>query len=304
VRALVEAGEYDEACTIAKTAIQLTDGLPLVFTRKAKLGYAIALSLVDPKKAIPLLEASLAELAEPYYASLHVAAQLYLTRAWILMGESAMTTHLESLKESLRTIGREGLQLLAGPSSEFKEVFGLLEGATHPLELRFLGSQEVRLNGSPLRLRKRFLEILAELALAVYGERSSLDTVRSDLSRLREIIPITATPYRIQVAVRADFLELQRLIMRGKAREALRLYQGPLLTDSDSETLVSERQYLSQALRSMVVASQDPEAIIGLAEKLKDDLELWEKAAQHLPKDDPRWMLVQARIRSVAENWA
>lgn len=316
VRVLLEEGSYDLALEVANKAVQLTQDLPKIFHRRAASAYAIALSMVNPVQAVPLLELAFEDSRTPYYAQSSISIQLYLLRAYLITGETGKAQILtDELREKLGEVSSDGFRLLAGPPREFNDVFSKIEDIRYPLELQLMGAQKVYWNGVPISLRPRFVEILAvlalnpegisseELMLSVYGERGTPETLRSDVSRLRETIPITTKPYRIQVPVKADFLELQRLVSRGKVREALRLYQGPLFPESNAEAIEIERGYLDEALRTAVLRSHDPEALMGLAEKLRGDLEVWEEAVRCLSKNDPRRVLAQARVQNVTTQW-
>jgi hypothetical protein len=219
------------------------------------------------------------------------------------------------LLERKSLLDSNALHLWAGPSSLFQDVHTYLGETLYPFELRLLGRQEVLMDGVPVQMRRRFIEILTVLVLnpeglnaedllvAVYGDKGTHETMRSDLSRLREVVPISAKPYRIQVPAKADFIELHRLISRGKIREALRVYQGSFFVESSAPAIDEEREYLDNALRQAVLASGDAEALMGLAQKLKDDLEVWEEAVKHVAKNDPRRVLAQARVQNVSSQW-
>jgi len=86
-----------------------------------------------------------------------------------------------------------------------------------PLELRLLGRGEARLDGLPLLVTPRQMEILALLALHpdglrldgvhanLYGDRPvSLVTVKAEISRLRTVLggAVASRPYRLAVPVR------------------------------------------------------------------------------------------------------
>ncbi|MDX2003793.1 MAG: hypothetical protein SFU83_00825 [Meiothermus sp.] len=318
VRVLLENDEFDEAFAISRKAVDLTEDLPDVFNRRSRLSLAMCESLVNPETGIEMLKNILDELSKSkfLYIQFYLRAQLYLARALFAVGETKEAeVYVSQISETLKLTGQESLRFMAGPAHAFQEVFSRLEETQYPLELKFMGQHEVRLNGAPVQMRRRFMEILAvlalnpeglsseELMLAVYGDKGTIETLRSDLSRLREVIPITPKPYRIQVPVKADFVDLQRLISRGKVREALRLYHGALFPESTAEGIEEERNYLEEALRTAVLNSQDPEALMGLAEKLKGDPEVWEAAAKCLSKNDPRRVVAKARAESVTAQW-
>jgi hypothetical protein len=221
---------------------------------------------------------------------------------------------LKRIRPSLTGLGKGGLVYLAGPESAFRELVAIFEQPQAPLALRFLGSREVRFAGRILKLRRRFAEILValalhpegleprRLALEVYGDRA-VSTCRADLARLRKLLPVGSDPPRLACEVRADFLELLQLLKAERLREALTLYKGPLLMCSDAPLIVEQRGILEEALRQAILASGDVEALLILAERLENDLELWEAAAERLPANDPRRALAAARARSLEADW-
>jgi hypothetical protein len=95
---------------------------------------------------------------------------------------------------------------------------------------------------------------------------------------------------------------LGRLLQEGRVREALTLYRGPLLPASDAEGVVETRHMLEASLRQAVLASGDVEALMDLANRLGDDLEVWEAALRAMPDTDPRYPLAQARAEHLGRG--
>ncbi len=144
--------------------------------------------------------------------------------------------------------------------------------------------------------------VIREL-LELFGERGHPSTLKSALSKLRQRLPISRPPYRLELPFQADFLELEGLLREGRVRAGLELYKGPLLPRSEAPGVVRERETLEESLRQAVLTSGDPEALLGLAERLGDDLELWEAAIDALPRQDPRYALSSARHKKVLDSW-
>lgn len=313
VRALLDANEEQRAVQIAHSVLRLTADLPAIYSSQARLSYAIVQSLSDPQQSVPLLEQSIIEMEESQVVYQRTRAQLYLVRALLELGEQPRALALLSqLRPALSNFGDTGLGFLAGPSEAFQEVFRQLRGKAQDLELWFLGEPKAKLHGMGLNLRKRFTEILValslypeglsneKLALAVYGEGGNPVTAKGELARLKEVIPLASKPYRLEVGVWADFLELPRLIMQNRVREAVRLYRGPLLPESEAKIVLEERDVLENALRQATLRSGDGDALLVLAQVLHDDLELWEAAVEALSEGDPRRILAQAKATRVA----
>jgi hypothetical protein len=207
-----------------------------------------------------------------------------------------------------------GLAALVGPTVELQEVFALFGQEQVDLELEFLGGNKARLRGFPISLRQRQADVLGllairpvsnteELALGLYGEGGSVSTTRTEVNRLKPLIPIENKPYRIALPFEADFLSLSKRLGLGDVRGALNLYRGPLLPESTAPGIEEERRVLEQALREAVLTSSDAEAMLGMAELLRDDLELWEYVGEQLPKIDPRRAIAEARRKNIASNW-
>lgn len=183
------------------------------------------------------------------------------------------------------------------------------------LEVELLGQSRIWLDEIALELRPRFIELLCvlamhpggltgeELALAVWGEATDPNCVKTELCRLRQIVPLESRPYRLKVPVQADFLELLEYLRRGWIAQALQLYKGPLLPRSEAPEIVETRELIEGSLRKAVIQSQDPELLWTLAERLKDDLELWEITFCHLPDVDPRRPLARAQLERLMVSW-
>ncbi|MBS3966865.1 MAG: hypothetical protein KGZ60_09730 [Truepera sp.] len=317
VRALLELGETDEALKVAERAYSLTQGETSRNAHRGLLAYGMALSLVEPGKALTPLQGAYRAFQTPLDADLLAQAGLYLARVQLLLGSPDEAKEaLRGAKAGLSELAEVGLHFRAGPREALGGVFSLLNRDDPPLALRFLGGSEVRLAGKPLGLQQRGHEILALLALhpeglsgeqlllLIYGDEGSPDNLKPSISKLRRLLPIAAKPYRLEVPLRADFLELTRLLHEGRVREAVSLYQGPLLPRSDLPGISEARELLEEQLRQAVLAAGDAESLLELAQRLGGDLQLWEAALAALSKEDPRAPLVRARVARIHEAWA
>jgi tetratricopeptide (TPR) repeat protein len=315
VRALLELGDVKEALERAEAAVTLAQGLPPFVATRADLARGMALSFLSPEEAVPLLEAAMTYFSHSVHAYSLAQAGFYLARCYLELGkpkraESAIARAQQGIEE----LGESGLHYLAGPEAAFYDVKQLLKEQPE-LELRFLGAIETRWKGGPLKLRLRFAELLAALALhpeglsgeqltlAVYGEYGDLGRCKVELGRLRKLVPITSRPYRLGVSVTTDFSRLSELIQNNRLLEALELYRGPLLPGSEAPSVVEKRIFLEEALRQAILRSQDPEALWTLAERLGDDLEVWEKVLTLLDKSDPRTAVARARVKGLVDSY-
>ncbi len=211
-------------------------------------------------------------------------------------------------------LGRPGLRPLAGPSASFAELLALLRSPRVALGLHFLDGPRVRFRGEPVNLRRRFLEILAapalhpeglsaeQLALAVYGEAADPATATADITKLRRLIPIASRPYRLDLDVWADFTEVSQSLAGGKAAAPLRLYRHPLLVASESPAIAAHRDLLEETLRRAALTTGDAGVLLDLAQRLDDDLEIWEAVLAALPPNDPRRVGILARVERVRND--
>jgi hypothetical protein len=143
-----------------------------------------------------------------------------------------------------------------------------------------------------------------QLLLLLYGEKGNPGTLRATLSKLRTLLPIASRPYRLTVSYRADFLRVESLLKEGRLQEAVEFYRGELLPDSEAPGIALTRETLHESLRQAVLVLGDTRALLTLAERLDDDLELWEAALEGLAEDDPKRALVQARVERIRRAWS
>lgn len=204
----------------------------------------------------------------------------------------------------------------AATNPERAETKPIPEGTNQFLTLRLLGVMKAELGGTDIKLTPRLAELLTLLAqhptgltgdqllLMVYGESGKLGTLKTAISRLRELVPIASQPYRIDVPVHADFLELGELISRGDLQTAVELYRGPLLPTAMAPAVEELREHLTESLRLAVLSADEPGLTFTLAERLGDDLELWEAAANGLEANDPRRAVAIASVERTRRRWA
>jgi len=188
------------------------------------------------------------------------------------------------------------------------------------LRLQFLGQNASAELGSGRRERGlRSLELLAvlamhpegmtteQLALALYGEQGKAVTVRAQVHRVRACLgarSVEPHPYRLNVPVEADWLEVSRLVGAGRPREALRAYRGPLLAGSDAPDIVEARALLEESLRRSILTTADPELLSRwLAHPSgADDLAAARTLVSVLPCGDPRRAAATANATVIARR--
>lgn len=254
------------------------------------------------------------ELADSLQMTLnHIRASLERQQKQEWMGES---THFQGLIRDAYYCLDELKNYTEGQPPSPPTWIGLPSGGdTLTLELTLLGRSRVTLGGMNLELRPRFVELLCvlalhpegltgeQLALAVWGELADPACVKTEMSRLRQAVPLESRPYRLKVSVKADFLDMLLLLRNGDLAGAVQIYKGHLLPRSDAPEITETRVLLEESLRRAVLASNNPELIWMLAERLASDLELWEAALTGLPAQDSRRTLAQTQIDLLRTRW-
>ncbi len=146
-----------------------------------------------------------------------------------------------------------------------------------------------------------------QLALALYGERGKAVTIRGQVHRIRMYLGVRSIethPYRLNVPVEADWLEVGRLVSAGQPREALRAYRGPLLPASEAPEIADARALLEESLRRSILTTADPELLSGwLAHPSgADDLAAARALVAVLPCGDPRRAAATAAAAAIARR--
>ncbi|WP_052303330.1 helix-turn-helix domain-containing protein [Deinococcus maricopensis] len=110
--------------------------------------------------------------------------------------------------------------------------------AASTLRLKFLGGERAVLDGAPVKLRRRFCEILVILAThpsgmsggqlcsALYGDWVETQNQAVEVHRLSKLVAIQRKPYRVVPGVSADLLDVSALLAEGRVLEAVQLYRG------------------------------------------------------------------------------
>ena len=311
VRTLLELGKHEAALEWAQRAQHLATD-----RAAADLSFGMALSLSDAAAEL-YLQRAVDHYKSPIQAVHYARACSYLAFTYVERGDT-VTAHrvMEDVQPYLSALGASGERYLVGPATVLQKVVtGTQPGKAH-LELSFLGPPQVRLDGQILTLSTRQLEVLALLALYpeglsgqrlasyLYGEEASATSIKSLLARLREQVPISTRPYRLDIQVESDFDALLTHLKRGDIAEAIELYRGPLLSAAESPRLIEEQGFLERALREAVMSKGDLEAQYYLSTVMVDDLELWEVLPERLSPSDPRTPIVLSRIQQLRAELA
>jgi len=98
-------------------------------------------------------------------------------------------------------------------------------------------------------------------------------------------------------------VDLEACLAAGDTRQALELYKGPLLPESEAPGVIRARERIDEAVRQAVIHAGEADLAVRLARKFPEDLELWEAAKELTPKDDPAYPLIRARVRRIRGEW-
>ena len=306
VRLLVALDRHKEAEDYARQALSLTVDAPRWLHRHSILAFALAVVGHDPAtalKTLNLLEAEISSCAERVWVAVPLLKQL----AVHLLGQEPFV--LESdVQNYLNTMGyNEHLEYL-GSRKWVDAMLHPSRSTAHRLKIFVLGQSTVELDGVLLDLSPKQLEIIVLLAkhpeglsgeallLELYGETGGYGNLKALISRLRRTLPIESQPYRLSLDHTTDFQEFQHFLRQGKLEEAIRLYAGPLLEHSQAPGIETLRNHLEQHLRAAAESTDDPQLLFQLAERLGEDLEVWEKTLGSTSRTDPRHPYVLSRV--------
>jgi hypothetical protein len=188
------------------------------------------------------------------------------------------------------------------------------------LVIEALGRDRVRvsLDGVPMDLSPRHGEILVLLALnpeglsggelgsRLYGDDRRPVTVRAEISRLRQTLgpALARNPYRLDAEVRADFLEVERLLERGEVQTAVERYGGKLLPTSDVPAIAEERRRIDAEVRSCALANGDTATLYSWAcgAPGRDDRAAHRRLLDLLDAGDSRRELISSRLDALCQS--
>lgn len=334
VRTLLELGRMEEAWQVARDVSEISvvgdshERTQAALARGMVAAVAGVLAADDVGKdhtaTWPALDANALGAAESDLLEVQfdtdLPAEQRLTAAlyYLLATGGAAHNVPASLVPVLSSLHPVALRVLSGPADLFDGVWAKLGGPSIELMLRFLGRAECRWQGRDVSLPARLAEVAMALVLHPDGiSRDELNTflthdgqppftnggMRGMMTRLRGVLPVSEAPYRLTVPFSADILEVRRLIGAGKVREAIGMLHGQLLPHSDAPGVIEQRWILEEELRQAALLVGDADALYDLAERIGDDLEFWQAAADALGAGDPRLALARARVKRLADSY-
>lgn len=173
--------------------------------------------------------------------------------------------------------------------------------ARRGIDLQVLGRGRAVMNGQPVSLGPRQIELLFVLAVVgsatldelhalLYGDRPiSMTTLRAEISHTRAALggAIASRPYRLTVPVRVDALEVLEQVGRGDVSAAAAGYQDQLLPTSEAPLVVERRYHLDVALRTALLQHGTTRDLLRYANVNPYDIEVLERAVAIAAPDDP-----------------
>ena len=231
------------------------------------------------------------------------------------LGLPTVTNMARVVEQQLRLEARVAAHRRGRGRSGAPSGAGLWTGSTLDraslLQLDVLGTSSVRLDGQPVLLTPRQVEVLTVLACAdgltldelhtmLHGERPvSATTTKVEVSRLRSALGdgvVGSRPYRLRVPVEVDLLTLLDRLDGGDVAGALALYRGQQLPRSDAPFVVERRHHCDVALRTAVVDVGRVADLLAFASVHPFDLDVLETAVDRAGAGHPLLATATARL--------
>lgn len=189
-------------------------------------------------------------------------------------------------------------------------------GAPDPARLRVLGRDQglLEVDGESVELSGRHSEILLLLARhprgltgealgALLHERdASPVTVRAEMSRLRRLVGtglLASRPYRLRRPLDTDLDEVRRHLADGSYRQAVNVYEGPVLPRSESPGVTEARDELQAEVCEVLAAKADPQVLLSWSEhpEWREDPRVLTAALHSVDPNSPRHAALRGRLR-------
>jgi DNA-binding winged helix-turn-helix (wHTH) protein len=150
-----------------------------------------------------------------------------------------------------------------------------------------------------------------KLAEQVYGNRTSLPTLRSEMVRFRktlepiapELIP-ASQPYRLNVSIETDAHQVISLIERGAHRAALSAYRGDILPGSDSPGVIELQDETRSVVREAILSSGSVDVLLDYVDSSlgTHDVEALGLLLRLLPPKSPKRARLVVRLEAIEQS--
>ena len=174
-------------------------------------------------------------------------------------------------------------------------------GGTAGLDVHVLGRSRVTLDGAPVALSRRQLEIIVTLALVgaatlgelhalLFGDRPvSPTTLRAEISHLRTLLggAIASRPYRLTLPCRLDVIDVLERLHLADLAGATERYRGSLLPVSEAPLIVERRYHVDVALRTALLLGGTTAELLRFASVHPADIEVVQRAVNVAVPGDP-----------------
>ncbi len=312
VRVLLELGSLDEARRVADDVVELAESDRHYEWNVAHLTRGMV-------KAVERTEGAASDLLRAVLA-VDLAAEHRLSAVlyYLLAADGGAVNLPQDALALVASASPTALRVASGPEELFAAVWNSVSKPRASLRLDLLGVPVARYEGKSLQLPQRLAEVT--VALVAHPDGISLEVLneylvpdgqapltksgmRAMMTRMRKLLPVSDAPYRFLVPFSSDLLELRAHLAKREVRQAVALYKSALVPQSQAPGLVEERLNLEEELRQAALEARDADVLFALAERLIDDLECWEAAAEVLLPGDPRLTVARARVRRLREAY-
>ncbi len=110
---------------------------------------------------------------------------------------------------------------------------------------------------------------------------------------------LDSRPYRLIIETECDWHAVLAHLAAGRIRDAVRIYRGPLLPQSQAPGVERRRDEIQRQLRAAILASGQPDLMVSWTGSRwgADDLGMWPQQARSLPSHSPLRPLAIAESR-------
>ncbi|WP_017578878.1 GAF domain-containing protein [Nocardiopsis valliformis] len=190
------------------------------------------------------------------------------------------------------------------------------ESVPGPACLRVLGRDQglLEADGRSVELSGRHSEILLLLARhprGLTGEAlgallheydASPVTIRAEMSRLRRLVGsglLASRPYRLCCPLVTDIDEVRRHLAEGSYRQAVNVYEGPVLPRSEAPGVIEARDELQAEVCEVLAAKADPRVLLAWSEhpEWREDPRVLTAALRALDPSSPQHAALRGRLR-------